>query len=53
MVHDLFAADGAAEDEEAFKLASDIQVDQLTEIARMQRMLDALGTDLPPSATNR
>jgi uncharacterized protein (DUF305 family) len=53
MVHDLFAADGAAEDEEAFKLASDIQVDQLTEIARMQRMLDALGNELSSSATNR
>ena len=42
MVHDLFATDGAAQDELAFKLANDIQVDQTTEIARMQRMLDAL-----------
>ena len=42
MVDTLFASDGAAQDEEAFKLASDVQVDQRTEIARMQRMLDAL-----------
>jgi len=42
MVHELFAIDGAAQDEAAFKLASDIQVDQLTEIARMQLMLDSL-----------
>lgn len=42
MVHDLFATDGAAQDEFVFKLASDIQVDQNTEVARMQRMLDAL-----------
>lgn len=42
MVHDLFASDGAAQDEEAFKLASDIQVDQITEIARMELMLSEL-----------
>ncbi|MEZ4416186.1 MAG: DUF305 domain-containing protein [Gemmatimonadota bacterium] len=42
MVHELFATDGAAQDEFVFKLASDIQVDQTTEVARMQRMLDAL-----------
>jgi uncharacterized protein (DUF305 family) len=39
MVHDLFATDGAALDEAVFKIASDIQVDQTTEIARMERML--------------
>jgi uncharacterized protein (DUF305 family) len=39
MVHDLFATDGAAQDEAVFKLASDIQVDQTTEIARMESML--------------
>lgn len=43
MVDDLFATDGAAQDEAAFKLASDINVDQTTEIARMERML----RDLP------
>ena len=42
MVDELFATDGAAQDEAAFKLASDIQVDQITEINRMKRMLDAL-----------
>ena len=49
MVEDLFAVDGAALEDDAFKLASDIQVDQRTEIARMQRMLDALGGP-PPDA---
>lgn len=42
MVHDLFATDGAGQDDMAFKLASDIQVDQITEIARMELMLEAL-----------
>lgn len=42
MVHDLFATDAAAQDEVVFRIASDIQVDQLTEIARMERMLAAL-----------
>jgi uncharacterized protein (DUF305 family) len=42
MVHELFNTDGAAQDPEVFRLASDIQVDQLTEISRMQRMLEAL-----------
>lgn len=42
MVEDLVATDGAAQGDATFKLASDIQVDQRTEIARMQRMLDAL-----------
>ena len=42
MVDTLFGTDGAAQDEAAFKLASDIQVDQRTEIARMELMLEAL-----------
>jgi uncharacterized protein (DUF305 family) len=42
MVHDLFGTDGALQDEAVFKLASDIQVDQLTEINRMEQMLAAL-----------
>ncbi len=42
MVQELFNTDGAAQDPEVFRLASDIQVDQLTEISRMQRMLEAL-----------
>ena len=40
MVEDLFAVDDAAQDEAAYKLASSIHVDQITEIARMQQMLD-------------
>src|SRR3989454_2467236 len=39
MVQNLFATYGAAQDEIVFKLASDINVDQTTEIARMERML--------------
>src|SRR5207247_298877 len=39
MVPTLFATYGAAQDEIVFKLASDINVDQTTEIARMERML--------------
>lgn len=42
MVDDLFDKDGAGQDEAAFKLSSDIHVDQITEIARMRRMLDSL-----------
>lgn len=39
MVTRLFATPGAGEDETVFKFASDVNVDQTTEIARMQRML--------------
>jgi uncharacterized protein (DUF305 family) len=42
MVHELFATDGAAQDEEVFRFASDVQVDQATEVARMERMLQSL-----------
>lgn len=41
MVKDLFATNGAAQDETVFKFASDVSVDQSTEIARMKRMLAA------------
>lgn len=44
MVHALFATDGAALGDTVFKVASDIQVDQTTEIDRMERMLEALPT---------
>ncbi len=43
MVHELFATDGAGQDEAVFKFASDVQVDQATEIARMEIMLGQLG----------
>ena len=39
MVKNLFGTEGAAQDELTFKLASDINVDQTTEIARMEKML--------------
>ena len=39
MVKELFATQGAGLDETVFKLASDVNTDQTTEIARMQRML--------------
>ena len=42
MVENLFNTDGAAQDDQAFRLASDIQVDQRTEIDRMQQMLDQI-----------
>ncbi|MCL7936808.1 MAG: DUF305 domain-containing protein [marine benthic group bacterium] len=42
MVHELFGADGAGQDEAVFKLASDVQVDQITEIERMKQVLEAL-----------
>ncbi|MFL5401752.1 MAG: DUF305 domain-containing protein [Gemmatimonadales bacterium] len=40
MVKELFGTNGAAQDETVFKFANDVNVDQSTEIARMQRMLD-------------
>ena len=42
MVKDLFGTQGAAQDETVFKFASDVNVDQSTEIARMEKMLAAL-----------
>jgi uncharacterized protein (DUF305 family) len=39
MVTDLFGSYGAGQDETVFKFASDVNVDQTTEIERMQRML--------------
>lgn len=45
MVGELFATDGAAQDETVFRVASDVNVDQITEIARMEKML----ADLTPT----
>ena len=42
MVRDLLGTYGAAQDQTVFKLASDVNVDQTTEIARIERMLAAL-----------
>ena len=47
MVTDLFNTYGAGQDELIFKFASDVQVDQTTEIARMQRMLFMLDIERP------
>ena len=44
MVEDLFSVDGTGQDEAVFKLASDVQVDQITEINRMQLMLDNMAS---------
>lgn len=45
MVQDLFDTYGAAQDQLTFKYASDVNVDQTTEIARMERMLFALPSE--------
>ena len=42
MVDTLFATDGAGQNADVFKFASDVQVDQRTEVARMERMLAAM-----------
>jgi uncharacterized protein (DUF305 family) len=42
MVKELFDSYGAGLDETVFKFASDVNVDQSTEIARMQKMLVSL-----------
>lgn len=49
MVEELLRSPGAGEEPAVFKLAADINVDQTTEIERMQRMLAALvlGTGAP------
>lgn len=49
MVKDLFDSYGAGQDETVFKFASDVSVDQVTEIERMQKMLAALtlGIEIP------
>jgi uncharacterized protein (DUF305 family) len=49
MVKQLYGAPGAAQDETVFKFADDVGVDQTTEIARMERMLDALPAGAPAS----
>jgi len=42
MVEELFSHDGAAQDREAFELASGIKAEQVTEIARMRLMLEEM-----------
>ena len=47
MVKTLFSNVGAGQDETIFKVASDISVDQSTEIARMNKMLLAIALGEP------
>ena len=49
MVKELYATPGAAQDETVFKFADDVGVDQTTENARMERMLEALPAGEPAS----
>jgi len=48
MVDQLFSADGAALDREAFDLASGINAEQETEINRMRSMLEEMGESAAP-----
>ncbi|HKS07792.1 MAG TPA: DUF305 domain-containing protein [Gemmatimonadaceae bacterium] len=48
MVNELLGHRGAAQDETVFKFASDVHVDQTTEITRMLQMLLALGGAASP-----
>ena len=48
MVQTLFSTYGAGQDETIFKMATDINVDQRTEIARMHRMLVSLALGITP-----
>lgn len=45
MVEELFRTPGAGQDQTVFKLASDVNVDQTTEIDRMEKMLSNLMTE--------
>jgi uncharacterized protein (DUF305 family) len=45
MVRELFGTPGAAQDLTVFKVANEVNVDQTTEVARMQKMLAALISD--------
>lgn len=45
MVDELFASQGAAQNDTVFRMASDVYAEQTTEIGRMQSMLDALPSE--------
>jgi uncharacterized protein (DUF305 family) len=47
MVRKLFNTPGSGQNEQVFKFASDVQVDQSTEIARMEKMLFMLKVTRP------
>ena len=44
MVETLFSSNGAVQDEDIFKFASDVHVDQITEVNRMTQMLESMGS---------
>lgn len=46
MVEELFASPNGGKDEEVFRFAAEIRVDQSTEVSRMERMLSLVGTTL-------
>jgi uncharacterized protein (DUF305 family) len=48
MVRKLFATDGAGQDEMIFKFASDVNIDQTTEINRMYQLLSLLEAGISP-----
>jgi uncharacterized protein (DUF305 family) len=43
MVGELFGSNGAAQDDQIYKFATDVNADQTTEIDRMTNMLTAMG----------
>jgi uncharacterized protein (DUF305 family) len=49
MVRELIATPGAAQDQSVFKLASDVNVDQTTEVERMTSMLASILFQPPPA----
>ena len=49
MVRELLATPGAAQDQSVFKLASDVNVDQTTEVERMTSMLASILFQPPPA----
>lgn len=51
MVQQLFGSYGAAQDDYVFKFASDVNVDQTTEIGRMQQMLANILFATPETST--
>jgi uncharacterized protein (DUF305 family) len=50
MVSKLFATHGAGQDEAVFRFATDVNVDQITEISRMRLMLAELMVNAPPKS---
>jgi uncharacterized protein (DUF305 family) len=53
MVNDMFAADGAGNDEDAYRLAVDIYAEQITEIAMMKLMLKEIDATVEVMTPNK